>query len=407
MKPLEEARAEVLAPVTALGSERVPLEEARGRVLAHDVTAPHDVPPFANSAMDGYAVIAADVASAPVTLRILEDVPAGSVASRPLEPGAAIKIMTGAPMPEGADAVVKVEVTRQLGPDRVEVLEAVPIGTAIRPPGGDLARGSLVLAAGETLGPPELALLATVGCVRVAVGKRPRVAVMATGDELRPAATAELAPGQIRDSNRPLMRALVEEAGGEVVDLGIIGDRRDALVEALTAAAATTDVVLTSGGVSMGEYDLVKAVLTEMGTVDFWQVAMQPAKPFAFGFVGDVPLFGLPGNPVSVLVAFEQFARPALLKMQGATSLLRPRIRARLASEVVSDPAKVVFMRVRLDAGPDGLVASSSGGQSSNVLSALAAADGLAVIPVGVERLPAGAEVEVELFRYPTRGFGR
>lgn len=407
MKPLEEARAEVIAAVAPLGVEAVELDGARGRVLAEEVVAPHDIPPFPNSAMDGYAVVGDDVTTAPVTLRILEDVPAGSVATRPVVPGTAIKIMTGAPMPEGADTVVKVEVTRPAAAGQVEILEPVPPGTAIRPAGGDLAAGSLVLPAGVQLGPPELALLATVGRPRISVGRRPRVAVMATGDELRPAATAALAPGQIRDSNRPLMRALVEEAGGEVIDFGIIEDRRHALVDALSGAASAADAILTSGGVSMGEYDLVKAVLTEMGTVDFWQVAMQPAKPFAFGFVHGVPLFGLPGNPVSVLVAFEQFARPALLAMQGATSVLRPRIRARLAAAIDSDPAKVVFMRVALDSGPDGLVASSSGGQSSNVLSALSAADGLAVIPVGTGHLPAGSEVEVELFRTPTREFGR
>src|SRR5690606_33827383 len=307
MRPLEDARAEVLETVFPLGSETVPLAEAEGRILAEDVRAPTDVPPFPNSAMDGFAVIASDVASPPVRLRVVEDVPAGSVATRTVTSGTAIKIMTGAPMPAGADAVVKVEVTRQPDPETVEILEAVAPGTAVRPAGGDIPAGSLVLGAGAALGPVELGLLATAGVGSPRVGRRPRVALMATGDELRPAETVALEPGQIRDSNRPLLRGLIHQAGGEVIDLGIVGDEEAALTNALNRAAEESDAIVTSGGVSMGEYDLIKRVLSARGTVDFWQVAMQPAKPFAFGHIESVPLFGLPGNPVSVMVAFEQF----------------------------------------------------------------------------------------------------
>lgn len=404
MQPLEEARAEVLEAMTLLDSEVVALGDALGRVLAEDVAAGHDIPPFPNSAMDGFAVLAADIASAPVRLRVIEDVPAGSVPTTTVSPGTAIKIMTGAPMPAGADTVVKVEVTRQPDADSVEILEPMPIGTAVRPAGGDIMAGSGVVAAGTVLGPVEIALLATVGRHRPRVSRRPRVAVMATGDELRPPDTGTLEPGQIRDSNRPLMRALVVEAGGEVLDMGIVADHEEELTTALAEASENSDAILTSGGVSMGEYDLIKRVLSRNGDVQFWQVAMQPAKPFAFGRIGTTPLFGLPGNPVSVMVAFEQFARPALLAMQGATALRRLRIQARMGESIDTDPAKVVFARVALRQEDGATIAYLSGGQGSNVLSALAAADGLAVVPVGVASVAAGDVVEVELFRHPSRG---
>ena len=403
MRPLEEARAEVLAAMTGLDTERVELVDAHGRFLAEEATASNDVPPFANSAMDGFAVIAADVAQPPVRLRILEAVPAGSVATQTVQTGTAIKIMTGAPMPAGADAVVKVEVTRQPDEGSVDILESVSAGTAVRAAGGDFESGTAVVTSGTRLGPVELALLATVGAARPLVSKRPRVAVMATGDELQPPETLELAPGQIRESNRPLMRALIAEAGAEVLDFGIVRDTEEELTSALDEASRTADAIVTSGGVSMGEYDLIKQVLKDQGDVAFWQVAMQPAKPFAFGHIGGVPLFGLPGNPVSVMVAFEQFARPALLKMQGANSLSRPRIRVRLGEALSTDPAKVVFVRVGLTLDEDGVVATSAGGQASNVLSAVAAADGLAVVPVGVSDLERGDVVDVELFRHPSR----
>lgn len=405
MRPLEEARAEVLDAVQYLGSETVDLASASGRYLAEDATARNDVPPFPNSAMDGFALLAADLSSLPAKLRVTEAVPAGSVASGSVTPGTAIKIMTGAPMPAGADTVVKVELTSQPDPDTVEIHEAVPVGTAIREAGGDFKAGTTVVGRGARLGPVELALLASVGVANPVVGRRPRVAVMATGDELRPPEVTDLGPGEIRDSNRPLMRALLADAGAEIIDLGIVGDTEPELTSALAQAAGQADAIVTSGGVSMGEYDLIKQVLGEKGDVGFWQVAMQPAKPFAFGHIDSVPLFGLPGNPVSVMIAFEQFARPALLKMQGAAELRRPRIRARLGHPVSTDPAKVVFLRVSLVSDDRGVVASLSGGQSSNVLSAVGAADGLAVVPVGVADLDEGASVEVELFRHPSGGF--
>jgi molybdopterin molybdotransferase len=400
MRPLREAQAKVLSGVRRLPVTEVELGGAAGLVLAEGVRAPHDVPPFANSAMDGYAVIAADVAAAPVTLQVVEDVAAGRVATVAVTPGSAVKIMTGATIPEGADAVVPVEVTHQEG-DRVEILEAVPKGASVRAAGGDVAAGSPVLRTGERMGPAHLAVLASIGVGRVKTHRRPKVAIMSTGDELRSPDTAELGPGLIRDTNRPLLTALLSELGVEVLDLGIVPDDEEALRSALLRASAESDAVVTSGGVSMGDYDLVKQVVGDLGGVEVWQTAMQPAKPFAFGRLGATPFFGLPGNPVSVMVAFEQFTRPALLQMMGSEKLFRPRLEGVLLGGAETDPAKTVFLRVRTWWEGGILYAESSGGQSSNVLSALAAADAFAVVPAGVSTVPAGGPVTLEMFRHP------
>lgn len=405
MRPLEDARRDVLSAVRPLPVEATPLDDCVGLVLADDVIAAHDVPPFANSAMDGFAVRAADVAAPPVELPVLEDVRAGSVPTQQVAAGQAIKIMTGAPVPVGADAIVPVENTEP-SPGGIRILESVEPGTSIRLAGGDVAAGSVVLGAGTALGPAHVALLAGVGASSPAVHRRPRVAIMSTGDELRPPSTETLEPGQIRDSNRPLLRACLVAAGATVLDLGIIGDDEGQLREALSRAAAEADAIATSGGVSMGEYDLVKAVLTELGGIEFWRVAMQPAKPFAFGAIDGVPLFGLPGNPVSVFVAFEQFMRPALRKMMGHTALHRPRIQGVMDEPVSTNPEKTVFVRVALG-WMDGVPhARLSGGQSSNVLTALALADALAVVPVGVGNVSAGETVELEMIHWPAGQVG-
>jgi molybdopterin molybdotransferase len=399
MRPLAEAQRDVLAAVPLLPIQEVTLAEARGLVLAAPVVAPHDIPPFDNSAMDGYAVLGSDVARVPVSLDVIEDVAAGHVASGTVTAGAAIKIMTGAPIPQGADTVVKVEDTEG-GDGTVRVLVATPVGTAVRLAGGDMVAGGGVFEPGERLSARHIAVLASLG-VNPTVRKRPLVAVLSTGDEVVDPATIRLEPGQIRDSNRPLAVGLLEELGADVLDLGIVGDDADALRAAFLRGAADADALLTSGGVSMGEYDLVKTVLGELGTVDFWRVAIQPAKPFAFGHIEGTPLFGLPGNPVSVMVAFEQFARPALLQMMGAKSLFRPRIEAIAEEPWTTDPAKTVFTRVRSEFRSDGLFATPSGPQNSNVLSALAKADAFAVIPVGTGAVAAGDTVVLELFGSP------
>lgn len=400
MKPLPEAQREVLAAMTPLPPVRMPLGEALGLVLAEPVDVPHDIPPFANSAMDGFAVRAADTVGAPVTLEILEDVPAGSTPALPVGPGRATRIMTGAPMPEGADAVVMVEDTSSSG-DRVRIGEPVAVGDSVRAAGGDLEAGRRAFDAGERLGPALLGVLASIGVTAPVVRRRPRVAILSTGDEVLPAETEVLPPGAIRDANRPMLVARVAGLSAEVLDLGIVPDDAVMLRSVLEEAAESADIVLTSGGVSMGDYDVVKQVLAEMGSVDFWQVAMQPAKPFAFGFVGSTPLFGLPGNPVSVTVSFEQFARPAILCRMGSRALFRPRVPGTLTEAVDTDAEKAVFLRVTVHQQEGEWLAAPSGGQSSNVLSALARADAFAVVPVGTGCLAAGKRVELEMFHWP------
>jgi molybdopterin molybdotransferase len=400
VKPLEEARAEVLASVGLLDVEDVPIWEARGRVLATDVTAPENVPPWANSAMDGFAVRGADVAEAGAVLDVVGDLPAGSTTDVEVAPGQAIKIMTGAPMPAGADTVVKVEDTTSDG-SRVTVETAVQTGTSVRPAGGDLAEGDVVFSAGTRLTPMHVGVLATIGVGHPRVFRRPRVAFMSTGDELTPPESPGLAPGAIRDSNRPMLLSLLEDSGVETIDLGIVPDDTEALRHALDQGSKA-DVVMSTGGVSMGDYDVTKLVLQGDAHVDFWQVAIQPAKPFAFGHVGDALFFGLPGNPVSVLVSFEQFARPSLLKMQGARAILRPQIVARAGEELDTDPEKTVFVRVLVEGLEQGSpTVMRSGGQASNVLSAAATADGFALVPRGISRVEMGEEVTVEMFKWP------
>jgi molybdopterin molybdotransferase len=400
VKPLEEARSEVLSSVGLLGVEYVPIWQARGRVLAADVVAPENVPPFANSAMDGFAVRGADVSAAGAVLDVIGDLPAGVSPDIEVGPGEAIKIMTGAPIPPGADTVARVEETAMEG-SKVTIASAVEPGTSVRPAGGDVPEGQLVFTAGTRLTPMHVGVLATIGIGTPVVFERPRVAFMSTGDELTPPDADGLEPGAIRDSNRPMLLALLEDAGVEPIDLGIIPDDPDVLREALTRAAES-DVVVSTGGVSMGDYDVTKMVLQGDAHVDFWQVAIQPAKPFAFGHIGDALFFGLPGNPVSVLVSFEQFARPSLLKMQGARHVLRPQLVARAGEALATDPEKTVFVRVvveGLEAGPPVVV--KSGDQASNVLSAAAAADGFALVPRGTATIEPGDPVLVEMFKWP------
>jgi len=400
MKPLSEAQREVLEGMTPLPAIRVPLGEALGLVLAEPVDAPHDIPQFANSAMDGFAVRAADTRGAPVTLEIIEDVPAGSIPNLPVGHGQATRIMTGAPMPEGADAVVMVEDTSSSG-DRVQIGSAVADGTSVRAAGGDLGAGDRVFDAGDRLGPAHLGVLASIGVTAPVVRRRPRVAILSTGDEVLPAETPVLSPGTIRDANRPMLAARAVDLGAEVLDLGIVPDDAARLRSVLEEAAESSDAVLTSGGVSMGDYDIVKQVLAAMGSVEFWRVAMQPAKPFAFGSVAGTPLFGLPGNPVSVAVAFEQFVRPAILHRMGSRALFRPRVPGTLTEAVVTNPAKVVFLRMAVRQRGGEWLAAPSGGQSSNVLSAMARADAFAVVPVGTGDMAAGESVELEMFHWP------
>lgn len=404
MRSIGEVRRQILSTVRATPAEKVALGDAIGRVLADPVIAPHDVPSFANSAMDGFAVRATDVSSPGAILEIVEDVAAGQTATTAVGEGRAIKIMTGAPMPDGADTVVRVEDTEEES-GKVTIATEPARGTSVRPPGGDVAAGATVFPAGVRLTEPHIGVLATIGVVSPVVARKPRVAVMSTGDELVPADTGTLEPGMIRDSNRPMLLELVTAAGAEPVDMGRIPDDADALRAALGEAAATTDAIVTSGGVSMGEFDVTKLVLRDEADVDFFPVAMKPGKPQGFGTVGGRPFFGLPGNPVSVLVSFEQFVRPALLSMQGASALLRPRVMGVAGETLRSDPAKEEFIRVRFEDSSMPPKVVPTGGQGSHVLSGAANADAFAVLPVGVDVVDEGQPVILEMFHaVETRG---
>ncbi len=390
LAPLDDVRAEILGAVGALEPVEVALVDAHGLVLAVAVTTSEDVPPFANTAMDGYAVRAADTAGAgpdtPVRLRVVGDLPAGHAPDRAVGEGEAIRIMTGAPMPEGADAIVMVERTRAEG---VEVwIEAeVDAGTHVRAAGGDLTRGQEVFPAGTLLGGAHLGVLASVGAGTVRVFPRPRVGVLSTGDELVESGSGRvepLAPGKIRDSNRPMLLALVAEAGFEPVNLGVVRDDEDRITALLEEALAQCDAILTSGGVSVGDYDYVKAALDRLGHLEWRQVAIKPAKPLAFGVVRGTPVFGLPGNPVSSLVSFELFARPAILQRAGHPFRFRPEVMARAEHAFTRKPdGKLHLDRVRVEWSEGGYVARSTGNQASNALAATAAANGLALIGDG------------------------
>lgn len=403
MIPVEQALETILRAVEPLPSEKVSLLEARGRVLAEDVTAPRDLPPSDNSAMDGYAYRSVDVSAPPGRLRVIESIAAGRRGSRPLTPGEAVRIMTGAPVPEGADTVIPVEETRVEGGD-VVLLSAPERGANIRLAGEDVRRGELVVPRGTAVRPAEVGMFASLGRSFLSVYQRPRVAVLATGDEI-----ADLDgppdPGKIVNSNSYGVAAQVAEAGGVAVMLGIGRDDPDGLLEMLEQAA-TADVVITTGGVSMGDYDYVKSVFARWGVeAHFWKVAIKPGKPMVFGVRGRVPVFGLPGNPVSALVAFEVFVRPVLRRLQGHRRLFRPVVEATLAEEageVKTRPGRMDFVRCRVEtaAPPEGFRVVSVKRQGSGLLKTLVEANGLMVLPEESSGARPGDRVRVQLYDY-------
>lgn len=400
---VDEARARVLDAIRPLEAEEVELRDAQGLVTAEAIRAPHALPRFDNSAMDGYAVVAADVASAsdtaPVSLNIAGEVRAGAPGDVRVEPGHAARIMTGAPLPEGADAVVMVEVTEEHD-DVVVVKGGAHPGQHVRPAGDDLPAGALLVAPGTELGPGELALLGSMGVTPVKVRRGPRVALLVTGDELVNL-DQEPGPGQIRDSNGLALTALVSQEGGRLVLSERVPDVRSAVVAAFERAAACADLVLSSGGVAVGKYDFVKEVVSELGHIELWRVAMQPGKPVVLGSFAGVPFLGLPGNPVSVHVGFEQFVRPAIRALRGCSSLLRPTLQATLSERLTKKPGRLHFVRVRLRSEQGAWVATPTGPQGSHIQSSLVDCHGVARFERDESEIKEGQQVTVEVWRLP------
>ena len=397
---LEAALERMLAAAPTLESESVAIDDALGRVLAEDVTSPLDLPPWDNSGMDGFAVRAADIANAskdvPVRLRLVESVPAGSFATRPVQQGEAIKIMTGAPIPEGADSVVRVEHTSEDG-GVVVIYAETDANRNIRPRGEDVRRDAVVAKAGRVLRPGEIGLLASIGKATVRVARRPRVGILSTGDELVDVAGFDrvLRGERIVNSNSYALAAAVIAVGGEPVVLGIARDEKESLRTHLQRGLAT-DVLITSAGASVGEHDLVKDVLEEMGaSTEFWRVRVRPGSPFSFAVVNGVPVFGLPGNPVSAVVTFEVLVKPVLRRMQGRSDIYSPVISARLGQHVESRIGLTQFMRVHLTHEAGAVVARLTGPQGSGMLSSVANADGLMVVPEDVDEIAEGELVRV------------
>ena len=385
---IDDALARVLARTRPLAAEAVPVADAAGRVLAEDVAARVDLPPFASSAMDGFAVRAADL---PGRLPIVFRIAAGLPANRPLAPGEAMEISTGGAVPEGADAVVPIELVVE-SDNRIEVADPVALGAHVRPAGGDVRAGDALLEAGTVLGAAQVGALAAAGVADVLCARRPTVVVLSTGTELR-APGEELGPGQIYESNGPMLAAAFEAAGALVERIGPITDDEESHRAALERGLAA-DLLVSSGGVSVGPHDLVRRILAELGVEeDFWGVAVRPGKPLAFGSRGATLVFGLPGNPVSSLVAVELFVRPALLALQGAA---RPGPRyesARLASALRRNAARDELVRARTRDEAGETVLEPLSGQESHMIARAAAADALVLVPAGEGELSAGESV--------------
>ncbi len=402
---VEDHLAQILATAAPSEPVTVGIEDALGLVLSADQVSSVSLPRFDNSAMDGYAVRVADLAGAsaesPVELPVAGEIGAGQATTREVRAGSVAKIMTGAPVPTGADAVVPYEWTDQ-GSDRVRIDQVPRLGAHVRPAGEDVGEGDVLVRAGTVLGPRHLGLLASVGIAAVPVRPRPVVAVVSTGTELRDAGTpvAELDDDAIFDGNSHLLAAAVRAAGATPRRVGIVGDEPEAFLAALADLRAEgVDAVVTSGGVSMGDWDVVKAALRPLGTVWFGPVAMQPGKPQGFGHVDGTPIFTLPGNPVSAFISFELFVRPALRTMMGLTPVSHPYVEATLAEPVSSPPGRRQFLRgtVVVEGGElsVGLIVSPVGGSGSHLVGDLAAADALIVVPEEATSLEAGSRVQV------------
>jgi molybdopterin molybdotransferase len=404
---VDQARERILSHFQPVTTETLSLAGCSHRVLAQDIAATSDLPPFSNSSMDGFAIRAEDVLDAatgsPRSLRVVADIPAGSHPTISLAPGQAARIMTGAPVPDGADAVIPVEDTdfdnRDAGtpaPNEVQIFKSAKSGANVRPRGMDLHAGEVVLHKGRVLKPQDLGLLAMLGFANVIVYRKPRIASFSSGDELLPV-DAPLEEGKIRDSNSYTLAALIEEAGAEVLRLGVAKDKPDSVKSLLERAVElNADLILSSAGVSVGAFDYVKQVIESNGKMDFWRVNMRPGKPVAFGEYKQILFIGLPGNPVSSFVGFEVFVRPALQRLRGALKGDRQTIRVRCEEQIDSD-GRESYLRAQVREEDGGFVARLTGHQGSGNLHSLVQANALLIIPAGVKCVPAGQEVNAWL----------
>lgn len=412
---VQEALTAVLAGVSVLPAERVPLLDALGRVIAETVVAKDSLPPFANSAMDGYAMRAEDLVGAtvnsPAELRVIGDVAAGFVPDLTVTSGTAVRIMTGAPLPSGADAVIPVEDTNEAWrnperplPERVQIKREVNVGDYVRQPGEDIKSGQTIIPQGHLLRPQEVGVLASLGIAEVSVVRRPKVGILATGDELI-AIEESLQPGKIRNSNGYTQTAQVLTIGGIPVPLGIARDTEVDVTQKLQKGLdAGVDLFISSAGVSVGAYDVVKAVLEREGNVGFWRVRMRPGKPLAFGKYKGVPYLGLPGNPVSAMVSFERFARTAILKMAGRVDLERPLIDVILQETIDSD-GRESYLRAIVTKEDGQYIATTTGNQGSHIMTSLVKANALLIVPEGIIQVSAGDKLQAWMVDWPETVF--
>lgn len=406
MRTVEEALEAILEQVSRLPTEQKPLLQSAGRVLAEIAFADTDLPPFDNSAVDGYAVQAADTLGATPSrvcrLRTLNEVPAGTQAVQIVQTGTAARVMTGAPLPAGADAMVMIEDTDSSEAGWVEIRQEARPEQHVRRRGEEMRRGAQALAAGTLLRPAEIGMLATLGFATVPVYRQARVAIVTTGDEVIDIVAGKLPPsGHIRNSNRYMLAALVQDAGAELHSLTHVRDdlaATEAAFQQLAAVGTGADVIVTAGGVSVGDRDYVKPALEKLGRLDLWRVAMKPGKPLAFGRIGDTLFFGLPGNPVSAMVTFELFVRPALWKLAGRTILERPRVQATLTHPIVHAPGRREYVRAVTTSERGRFITTPTGvAQGSGMLTSLTAANSLLIVPMEAETLPPNSVVEVIL----------